>query len=240
MKKIKPVGSDENLNVYSLDEGIVFGIWKEGGEIAFIALSNGLHDLVKRCIMGSASEMFISKEESPTLTQSSYGLYGYSCTIQLRTMKQDLWDHQFSNVECPNSDISNGFARFNLVKEHERLLLPKELTFPWKTDAFKGKVKDVCCLDVVLTNNEGKIMWFCSSAVNVRKYGNRKFTFEMDFDYCREHSKCIEYSDQSGKICMQIDKDEESTYITHLSLQLCMNKTLDKEKDIANKPLSSR
>lgn len=222
LDKLKPVGSDENLKVYALEDGIIIGIWREGGEIAFVTISNGLPGFVKRCVMGSASQMYQATDEQCTdlKTESTYGLYGYSCTVQLRTMKQDIWDQQFTNVECPNSNICNGFAQFCLLKENERQMVQKELVFPWKTDAFKGKVKDLCCMDVVLTNNDGKVIWFCSSAVSVKKDGCRKIAFDNDFEYCRELSRCIEYSDQKGKVFIQIDKNEDTTFITHISLKV--------------------
>ncbi|VDI65321.1 F-box protein 15, partial [Mytilus galloprovincialis] len=107
LDKLKPVGTDENLKVFALEDGITIGVWKEGGEIAFIAIAAGLPGLVKKCIMGTASKMYQSPKEKSLacLPESTYGLYGYSCTIQLRTMKQEIWDQQFTNVECPNSDI---------------------------------------------------------------------------------------------------------------------------------------
>lgn len=236
LDKLKPVGSDENLKVFALEDGIIIGVWKEGGEIAFIAIASGLPGLVKKCIMGTASKMYQPpKEKIPAcLPESTYGLYGYSCTIQLRTMKQEIWDQQFNNVECPNSNIRNGIAQFHLMKETDRQILQKELAFPWKTDAFKSKIKDVCCLDALLTDNEGQVVWNCSSAVSVKKEGSRKFTFDMDFDYCREQSRCIEYSDQKGQIFIQIDKDEDKTYITHIALSVLMEMLPTQGHDISS------
>lgn len=42
--------------------------------------------------------------------------------------------------------LENGFAQFHLMKETDRQILQKELEFPWKTDAFKNKIK-VCYFD---------------------------------------------------------------------------------------------
>ena len=68
---------------------------------------------------GEGRHMFFHQIQ-PLIIHLFTGLYGYSCTVQLRTMKQDIWDQQFTNVECPNSNICRSLLLFYCHKiDHE-------------------------------------------------------------------------------------------------------------------------
>jgi hypothetical protein len=68
---------------------------------------------------GGGGHMFFHQVQ-PLIIHLFTGLYGYSCTVQLRTMKQYIWDQQFTNVECPNSNICRSLLLFYCHKiDHE-------------------------------------------------------------------------------------------------------------------------
>ena len=45
--------------------------------------------------------------------------------------------------------VESNYAHFDLLKESDRQILQKEIVFPWKTDAFKGKVKVKHVLELI-------------------------------------------------------------------------------------------
>lgn len=42
-------------------------------------------------------------------------------------------------------NLGPGYATFVLIKDGQRQIFDKEIVFPWKTDAFKGKIQVYFC-----------------------------------------------------------------------------------------------
>ncbi|KAJ8303012.1 hypothetical protein KUTeg_019408 [Tegillarca granosa] len=120
-----------------------------------------------------------------------------------------------------DSAFGPGYARFVLIKDGQRQILDKDLVFPWKTDAFKGKVKNVTWLDVTMTDEKNKVFWAVSSLVKVSSHSIQQ---SFDFEYADSCRNCIDYTDQTGKFHMGMDKtDDGDTYITDLVLMLSLD-----------------
>ncbi|OWF39190.1 F-box only protein 15-like [Mizuhopecten yessoensis] len=219
----KPVGENDTINIYSLQRGLAIAVWKDGGEVAFICVGFNLHHLVDRCLRGNSVAPF-SPPLPPVVTDdidSAFGLHGYNCTVQLRTMKQQIWDQQFRGLNC-HSNKGGGYAQFVLIEPHERQIINKEIVFPWKTEAFKGKVQNACWLDITVIDETGDVFWTVSSLVS-SKAARQAGVNTLDFEYCDDESRSINFVDEVGKFHMEFSKtDDQDIYITQALLGLTL------------------
>ncbi|XP_069112689.1 F-box only protein 15-like isoform X2 [Argopecten irradians] len=219
----KPIGENDTVNLYCLPRGLAIAVWKDGGEVAFVCVGLHLHHLVDRCLRGNSLEPFCPPVP-PVLTDdidSAFGLHGYNCTVQLRTMKQQIWDQQFRGLNC-HSNTGGGYAQFILIEPHERQIINKAIVFPWKTEAFKGKIKNACWLDITVIDETGEVFWTVSSLV-CSKTAQRAGASSLDFDYCDDNSRSIDFIDEVGKFHLEFSEtDDQDMYITQAVLGLTL------------------
>lgn len=219
----KPIGENDTVNLYCLPRGLAIAVWKDGGEVAFVCVGLHLHHLVDRCLRGNSLEPFCPPVP-PVLTDdidSAFGLHGYNCTVQLRTMKQQIWDQQFRGLNC-RSNTGGGYAQFILIEPHERQIINKAIVFPWKTEAFKGKIKNACWLDITVIDETGEVFWTVSSLV-CSKTAQRAGASSLDFDYCDDNSRSIDFIDEVGKFHLEFSEtDDQDMYITQAVLGLTL------------------
>jgi hypothetical protein len=183
----KPVGEDKLLGLYAAEAGLSFGIWKEGNGLAFVAISLHYHQLVQRCIMGDHSRMFVPEVSCVPHddVDSKYGLHGYSCTLELRNLRNSLWTQQFNNVFSQTGSTVSGWVKFSLIdpeRSYERSSLNKKILMPWKTTVFSGKIPNTCIVDCTVLDEHENPMWCTSFVTVVQKHQNTNLRYEYDGD----------------------------------------------------------
>ncbi|KAK3085936.1 hypothetical protein FSP39_010987 [Pinctada imbricata] len=146
-KEIKPVAGDDLINIYNLTDGVTMATFKVGLKGNYISYYLGpIMIYYELTISGEQfSLQFITSIQMLHLTIGRLirhdCLMDYNMTVQLRTMKQGVWDQQFLSLDC-KKDFVNNFARFNCLNSGEQIfVVKKEFEFPWKTTLFKGKIQ---------------------------------------------------------------------------------------------------
>lgn len=236
--KGKSVGGDEVINLYSLRHGLTVAVYKGDEEMAFVSYGLSLDNLVQQCMYGTPEESF-STSESKCLDpgmSSRHGLLDYQLTVQLRSLRKEHWDDQFRHVDCREGSFDGGYANFIVVKPDQRIKInEEEFVYPWKTDMFKGKVKDVAILDLTMLDEGNNIFWTASSLVKIER--NKEISKMFDFDYRYDSIISIEYADSKGKIIIQICKmDSGETFLTNLIVSLSLE-AIDDRFGTKYKPL---
>ncbi|XP_045193371.2 F-box only protein 15-like [Mercenaria mercenaria] len=222
----KPTGSDDLVHLYSLPDGLMVGIWKGDGELAFVSAGLHCNQLVKRCLLGSSEIPFDidSHKVIPDDIDSSYGLHDYQCTVEIRTLRNSIWSQQFTCLSCKKENIGTGFAVFPLIRKDyhsDHVILQKKLQFPWKTDAFRGIIENVAWIDVTVLDERNEPFWCISSLTKVAEQSLQK---NFDFDYSSEDAYTMSFMDERGKIEAQMSKtDDGNFFMTILNLKLSLD-----------------
>lgn len=180
-----PICQDDTLQLYSVEGNVLIGVWKSGGDLAFVVATLHKHNLVQSALLGSHSEIFSCP--LPRFKRNDVdrelGLHGYSCTLELRNLRASLWSEQFSGLFCHVEDLCDGYARFQLIdpeRSHQRSSFEKKVSLPWKTEAFHGKVDGVCIIDGTLLDEQSNPMWCFSSPVKFQHMEAGNMYYEYD------------------------------------------------------------
>lgn len=180
-----PICQDDTLLLYSVEGNIVIGVWKNGGDLAFVVATLHKHNLVQSALLGSHSEIFSCAR--PKFIRNDvdreHGLHGYSCTLELRNLRASLWSEQFTGLFSHVGDLRDGYAQFQLIdpeRSYQRSSFEKKVSLPWKTEAFHGKVDGVCILDGTLLDEQSNPMWCFSSPVKFQQMEAGSMYYEYD------------------------------------------------------------
>ncbi|XP_050398093.1 F-box only protein 15 [Patella vulgata] len=221
----KAIKEDENVQLYRLSDDILIATWKADEELAFIVTGFHQENLVKRCLLGSSQIMYELPEHKVILDDidSSYGLHHYTCTVEIRNMRQSIWSQQFQSIECKKENIENNVCKFVLMRRDrviDRVTVAKEIELPWKTDLFKGVVKDVCWLDITLLDERGEVFWTTSCPVYARTKETVR-SIAMDFEYDNESKLEIVHQEENVDVLIELNEmDDGKRFITHLEINV--------------------
>ncbi|ESO83023.1 hypothetical protein LOTGIDRAFT_236816 [Lottia gigantea] len=224
-KENKPIKEDENIQLYKISNDILLATWKADGELAFIVCGFHHNNFINRCLLGSYKCQYEPKEHKVISDDidPNYGLHHYKCTVELRNIRQSIWNQQFQGLECKQNNIVNNICALILRRSNDvtdRLPVDKQIQLPWKTELFKGIVKDVCWLDVTLLDERGEVFWSLSSPVYTMSKETTK-NVAMDFEYKDESKLEMTIKTVDVEVLIQLNEMDDGTrFITHLELQL--------------------
>ncbi|XP_041376319.1 F-box only protein 15-like [Gigantopelta aegis] len=215
--------SDDLVSLHRLPSGLVIATWKDGGELAFVTVGFHFNHLVHRCLWGKANNIYempphkvISDDIDPC-----YGLHHFSVTVELRNMRQPLWNQQFKTVDCKREGIRGDYASFILIRKHftiDHVIITKNLNLPWKTELFKGILKNVAWLDIVMLDERNEVFWAVSSLI---KADLQKQSKTFDFDYNGEQNLEVHLSEDKGQVFMELNQmDDGRLFVTSLELKV--------------------
>ncbi|NWV36424.1 FBX15 protein, partial [Grantiella picta] len=214
------VGADELVQLFSLNSGLIVGIWKEKNGIAFIMASLHFNQLLERSILGSAAVQYAPPPNKPFLDDidPEYGLHDYSLRLDLHGRSCMYLCGTFKGLFCRKDDIENGYLRLTAVcLTDNRKHLPIIGTFGicWETDVFKGKIKDCFMMDLTLLDETGKPFWCFSAPVCMELSSKASGLYD-----CMGHIYTAEYADSEGKVCLEFVWLEETKEYVMVSLVL--------------------
>ena len=141
---------------FKLISGLMFGIWLDSNEIAFISLCLHHHNLVNKCLLSTYKKVY-SVVHKPIADDidSNYGMYGYQCHILVHTIKKTLWEQKFSYLSC-SKEAGDGYL---LMKPDQHTDTFNYADFVWKTELFSGKFQDVIIVDITMTDSNDEVIW---------------------------------------------------------------------------------
>ncbi|XP_055654815.1 F-box only protein 15 isoform X3 [Falco peregrinus] len=220
------IGADKLVQLFSLNPGLLVGVWKDKNEIAFVLVSLHYHQLLERSTLGSATVQYDPPPSEPVLddVDPEYGLHGYNMHLDIHGGSCTYLCEKFRSLFCRRGDVANGYLRLTVVSfkdNTKHLPLIGTLGLSWETDVFKGNVKDCCVMDVTLLDEIGKPFW-CFSAPVCMELSSKASSL---FDYMG-HIYTIDYTDSEGKVCVELVWLEETKeyFIVNLVLYISTKK----------------
>ncbi|XP_056186748.1 F-box only protein 15 isoform X3 [Falco biarmicus] len=220
------IGADKLVQLFSLNPGLLVGVWKDKNEIAFVLVSLHYHQLLERSTLGSATVQYDPPPSEPVLddVDPEYGLHGYNMHLDIHGGSCTYLCEKFRSLFCRRGDVANGYLRLTVVSfkdNTKHLPLIGTLGLSWETDVFKGNVKDCCVMDVTLLDEIGRPFW-CFSAPVCMELSSKASSL---FDYMG-HIYTIDYTDSEGKVCVELVWLEETKeyFIVNLVLYISTKK----------------
>ncbi|NXA11379.1 FBX15 protein, partial [Sapayoa aenigma] len=204
------VGADELVQLFSLNPGLLVGIWKGKNEIAFVMVSLHYHQLLERSILGSATVQYAPPSNKPVLDDidPEYGLHDYRLHLDMHGRSCTYLCGTFKNLFCRKGDIANGYLRLTVVSlkdNRKHLPLSGTLGLSWETDVFKGNIKDCYVMNLTLLDETGKPFWCFSAPVYLELSSKTSGLY----DYMG-HIYTTDYADSEGKVCVKLVWLEET------------------------------
>ncbi|NXL88146.1 FBX15 protein, partial [Alectura lathami] len=143
---IVAVGADKLVQLFSLNPGLVVGLWKGKNEIAFVMVSLHYHQLLERSALGSATVQYVLPPNKPVLddTDPEYGLHDYDLHLDMHSGNSTYMCGTFKSLFCRKGDIENGYLKLTVVSlkdNTKHIPLIGTVGISWETAAFKGIVK---------------------------------------------------------------------------------------------------
>ncbi|XP_017674967.1 PREDICTED: F-box only protein 15 isoform X2 [Lepidothrix coronata] len=214
------VGADGLVQLFSVNPGLLIGIWKEKNEIAFVMVSLHYHQLLERSILGSATVQYAPPPNKPVLDDidPEYGLHDYSLHLEMHGRSCTYLRGTFRNLFCRKGDIANGYLRLTVVSlkdNRKHLPLIGTLGLSWETDVFKGNVKDCYMMNLTLFDEIGEPFW-CFSAPVCMELSSKTSGL---YDYMG-HIYTTNYADSEGKVCVKLVWLEETRQYIIVNLVL--------------------
>lgn len=233
--------SDKMVNTYIMTGGCIVATWKEGGELAYVALNLPLNNLVQRCLPASAAAAAVAaaaymqparraaagslNEAALAIAARSYaGLNTCQCAVELRTYRKSLWKEQFLNLDYDvsgrgGSRLPADGATITVIKDsggHSTFRLQEQPQLTWATDLFKDITPDLCILDLTLMEGLG-IVWCISCPVKLKPMEKTEVSFDRPG---KEYA--ITWSDHIGSVSMELSEEVDDTLLTvkHLVISL--------------------
>ncbi|KAM9644563.1 F-box only protein 15 isoform 3-T3 [Morphnus guianensis] len=220
------LGADKLVQLFSLNPGLLVGLWKEKNEIAFVMASLHYHQLLERSTLGSATVQYALPPNKPVLddVDPEYGLHDYSLHLDMHGGSCTYLCGTFKRLFCRKGDIANGYLRLTVVslKDNKKHLpLVGTLGLSWETDVFKGNVKDCYVMDVTLLDETGKPFWCFSAPVYIELSSEASSLY----DYLGR-TYTTDYADSEGKVCVELVWLEETKeyFIVNLVLYISTKK----------------
>ncbi|NXG57311.1 FBX15 protein, partial [Hemiprocne comata] len=220
------VGADRLVQLFSLNPGLLIGLWKGKNEIAFVMASLHYHQLLERSTLGSATVQYALPSNEPILDDidPEYGLHDYSLHLDMHSGNCTYLCGTFKSLFCRKGDIANGYLRLTVVSlkdsmKHSPLIGTVGLS--WETDGFKGNVKDCYMMDVTLLEETGKPFWCFSAPVNMELSSKASSLY----DYTGQ-IYTTDYADSEGKVCIELEwlEETEEYFIVSLVLYISTKK----------------
>ncbi|NXL10698.1 FBX15 protein, partial [Mesembrinibis cayennensis] len=220
------VGADKLVQLFSLNPGLLVGLWKEKNEIAFVMASLHYHQLLERSTLGSATVQYALPPNKPVLddVDPEYGLHDYNLHLDMHGGSCTYLCGTFKSLFCRKGDIENGYLRLTVVSlkdNTKHLPLIGTVGLSWETDVFKGNVKDCYVMDVTLLDETGKPFW-CFSAPVYMELSSKASSL---YDYMG-HIYTTDYADAEGKVCVEFVwlEETEEYFIVNLVLYISTKK----------------
>ncbi|XP_066848836.1 F-box only protein 15 isoform X8 [Anser cygnoides] len=214
------LGANKLVQLFSLNPGLLVGLWKGKNEIALVMASLHYHQLLERSTLGSATVPCVLPPNKPILddVDPEYGLHDYDLHLDMHSGSCTYLCGTFKSLFCRKGDIENGYLRLTVVSlkdNAKHVPLIGTVGLSWETDAFKGNVKDCYVMDVTLLDETRKPFWCFSAPVCMEL--SSKASSLCDYTGC---VYTTDYADSEGKVCVELVWLEETKEYFIVSLVL--------------------
>ncbi|XP_068160428.1 F-box only protein 15 [Antennarius striatus] len=221
-QSMRVIGQDRLVELWLLKPGIVLGIWKDQGSIAFLMLTLHFHKLVEKCTQGYPCRLLLnSSEVDPTVrppiddVDPEYGLHGYQLQLLLHDTVREIVSGSFSQLHCKRVHICDGLIQLTAIRTKDlsqHIPLSGIITLPWSSEVLQGAVQNCCIMNLTLLDEFKTPFWCVSSPVSVTAEDT-----SVSFDCSGDHF-LIHYKDPDGQVEMKLIWMEEQKRFFLVSL----------------------
>ncbi|XP_047205108.1 F-box only protein 15 isoform X2 [Girardinichthys multiradiatus] len=193
-KSTQVIGQDQLVQLKLLQPGIIIGLWRDQGSVAFIMFTLHFYKLVERSTQGSSDCSHVEPVIQPPFDDidSEYGLHGYQLHIVLHNTVCKFMSESFSQLFCRRAHISDGFIMLTAISRtnaSQHIQLSGSITMPWRCEALEGAVENCCIMSLTLLDEFRQPFICISSPVSVELE-----KVDVSYDYDGEHY-LIHYKD---------------------------------------------
>ncbi|XP_004640237.2 F-box only protein 15 [Octodon degus] len=219
------IGCDRLVRIFSLNPGLVVGVWKKEEELAFVMANLHFHLLVERSILGSATVPYELPPHVPFLDDNpDYGLHGYQLHLDMHGGGVFFLCGTFRNLFTMKGCIEDGYVKLTVIhseNSREHLPLIGKVGLAWRTNVFGAFIESCSVMDVTLLDEHRKLFWCWSSAVHMRPAA-----CPSDGPHFLGQTYYVDYMDMEGKVHAELVwiEETEEYFIVNLVLYLSVAK----------------
>ncbi|XP_012712800.2 F-box only protein 15 [Fundulus heteroclitus] len=205
------IGQDQLVQLKLLQPGIIVGLWRDQGSVAFIMFTLHFYKLVERSIQGSSDCSYVEPITQPPFDDidPEYGLHGYQLHIVLSSTVRKLMSESFSQLFCRRADICDGLIPLTAISRtdsSQHTQLSGSLTLPWQCEALEGAVENCCILSLTLLDEFRQPLRCITTPVSMELE-----RAAVSYDYDGAHY-LIQYEDPDMQVKMQLVKTKEKRH----------------------------
>uniref|UniRef100_A0A8C2VF16 F-box only protein 15 n=2 Tax=Chinchilla lanigera TaxID=34839 RepID=A0A8C2VF16_CHILA len=219
------IGCDRLVRIFSLNPGLVVGVWKKEEELAFVMANLHFHHLVERSTLGSAAVPYELPPHVPFLDDNpEYGLHGYQLHVDMHGGGVFFLCGTFRNLFTMKGCIEDGYVKLTVINfknSREHLPLIGKVGLTWRTNIFDAFVESCAVMDVTLLDEHRKPFWCLSSAVHMRPAA-----CPSDGPHFLGQTYYVDYTDAEGRVHAELVwiEETEEYFIVNLVLYLSVAK----------------
>ncbi|XP_076014488.1 F-box only protein 15 [Genypterus blacodes] len=216
------VGHDKVIKLIQLQPGIITGMWKGDGSVAFVLASLHVHRLMERSTQGSFSSSYMGPVVKPHYDDidPEYGLHGYHLHIVLHNTACEIMSESFSQLFCRRDEIRDRLIQLTAISQAElaqHVRLSGNITLPWSCEAMQGSVENCCIMSATLLDGFKKPLWCVSAGVSMAQAHET-----VCYDYDGEHF-LIHYQDPGGQVKMKLVQMKDECVLVSLVVYMSVN-----------------
>ena len=237
------LGRDSLISLYRIDSRKAIAFWndsngktnKSSRNIAFILVNISSHGLVDYCLSSGKNIIGLSVPLSPI--QSNFATMAqeverFDCFCELRNTRESFWTHKLQPKVVANG---NGVKLLLISRDKANLTWPirnkSQLEFLWKTDLFKGKIPNLCHLDFVLIDTEGKPVIVFSTMEMLKMVDMKTYAYS-DGKMMKMEAKSAEFNIE---LELFYEQPDDLVFIRHFELVLFDLEQLFTRKELKSK-----
>ncbi|XP_042366772.1 F-box only protein 15 [Plectropomus leopardus] len=215
------IGQDRLVELKLLQPGIIIGVWKDQGSVAFVMFTLHFHKLLERSTQGSSVSPYVEPMDKPPFDDidPEYGLHGYQLHIVLHNTVCEIMSGSFSQLFCRRTQICDGLIQLTAISGtnlSQHTPLSGNITLSWRCEALQGAVENCCIMSLTLLDEFKKPFWCVGSPVSLELEKTSVF-----YDYDGEHFQ-IHYQDSDGQVKMKLVWMKEQKQFVVIGLVVCV------------------
>ncbi|KAG7218720.1 hypothetical protein INR49_019756 [Caranx melampygus] len=219
------IGTDRLVKLISLSPGVIIGIWRGQGNVAFIMVSLHFHKLVEKSLLGSPVCPYSEPIEQPLAYDSDpeFGLHDYTLHFVLHTTGTEIMSGHFRQLSCRRVQIQRGLVELKVIDRtnlSQHRSLSGNVKLPWKSEVLEGSVENCCIMTLTLLDEFQKPFWCISSPICIAMTKT-----SLSFDYSGEHF-LMTYVNPDGEVKMKLVwlKEQKQFFLISLTVYVSVAK----------------
>ncbi|XP_058480588.1 F-box only protein 15-like isoform X1 [Solea solea] len=219
------IGKDKLMELVHVSPGVIIGVWRGQGNVAFIMISLHFHRLVEKSLLGSPACPYSGPAERPLSCSwdPKLALHGYTLHFVLHNTGTAIMSGHSRQLSCRTVQIQHGLLELRFINRtnvSQHRSLSGNVNLPWKSDSLEGSVENCCIMTMTLLDESQEPFWCVSSPICIRMAEKPQRS-----DYSGE-CFLMDYRDADGKVKMELVwlKEEKQFFLFGLTVYVSVLK----------------